>query len=323
MSKPKRHHFLPQFYLNGFSQNGKLAIFDESRNQFRVESSLNTAVRGHYYSFVDEAGFKVDEVESDLARIESRAKPAFQALSARQVLSTQDRYYMAVFLSFLACRTPAFERAINEGITGLAEIVLRKNLAQPNASELFKSTPAELIAHLDSGQFGLKAHSNDRISRMIEQATELIEDFFMPDWTVIRTAKGNSFVTSDSPFAIVSPETLPENSGFQRYGIASPEVVTSFPLSSRDCLLIAGWGGTLNYLSATKGQVRRINLATVLEAEELLVARDEAHLRSLVRQGGLGPGRQKPRLVVEEYPHPSGNPTRSILATGRKRGNCK
>ena len=321
MSKPKRHHYLPQFYLEGFSYDGRLVVFDEPRNRVRVESSLNTAVRGHYYSFVDATGSKVAEVESDLARIESRAKPVFQALSARQALSLQERYYLAVFLGFLACRTPAFERSINETITGRAEVVLRKNLEQPNADELFGTPPAELTALLDSGQFALETHPNDRISQMIDRAPELGKDFFVSDWTVLHTDERNAFVTSDSPFAIVYPDPVPEDAGFQRYGIASPEVITSFPLSSRECLLMAGARGTLTHSPATKGQVRRINLATVVEAEGLVVARDEAHLRSLVRRGGLGPGRQRPRLSVEEFPHRSGDPARSILATGRKRGS--
>lgn len=164
MSKPKRHHYLPQFYLDRFSHNGRLVVFDELRSQLRVERPLNTAVRGHYYSLLDEAGAKVEEVESDLARIEGRAKPVFQALSARQILSNEERYYLAVFLGFLACRTPAFERSINETNSGLAEVVLRKNLEQPNAADLFGTPPAELTAFLDSGQFALEAHPNARIS---------------------------------------------------------------------------------------------------------------------------------------------------------------
>ncbi len=321
MKKPKRHHYLPQFYLFGFSDAGRLVVFDERRNEVRFERPLNTAVRRHYYSFVDDSGAAVSEVESDLARIEGRAAQVFTALASRQAISTKDRYNLSVFLGFLACRTPAFERSANEALTGLAEVVIRKNLEQPNADGLFGASRNELLEFLDSGDFALEYHPNYRISHMIDLGPRLGRDFFLANWAVLHTDRRNLFITSDNPFAIVHPERPPEDLGVQRYGIASPEVTTSFPLSSRECLLMSGASGALAHVSAARGQVRRINLATALEAEDLVIGRDESQIRKLVCRAKLGPGRRKPKQCVKEFSHPSGDPERSSVVTGRRRGD--
>jgi len=50
MSKPKRHHYLPQFYLDKFSRSGSLYIFDRELNEYREQTPTNTAVKSHYYA---------------------------------------------------------------------------------------------------------------------------------------------------------------------------------------------------------------------------------------------------------------------------------
>lgn len=294
-------------------------MYDERRDAVRIVGPINAAVRGHYYSFLNESGEAVEEVESNLAEFEGKAKPVLESLAARRMIGDRERFDLSVFLGFLACRTPFFERAANELVTGLAEVVIRRNLADPEVDELAGLARAEVEALLESGEFKLAVHQNERISQMVDRGPELGKAFFVSDWVVLHTDEQNAFVTSDNPFAVVDPSEVPEDGGFQRYGIASPEVTTSFPLSCGQSLLLSGEGGGLVHCSATKGQVRRINFGTVLASEELVVARDERHLRSLVRRAGLGPGRAKFELRMEEFPHPSGDPRRSILVTGRRR----
>lgn len=53
MSKPKRHHFLPEFYLNGFTREGLLCVFDRETGEYRRQAPKNTAVIGHFYAFVN------------------------------------------------------------------------------------------------------------------------------------------------------------------------------------------------------------------------------------------------------------------------------
>jgi hypothetical protein len=296
----KRHHYLPQFYLDGFTRDdGRFFVFDQEHGDGRTATPLNTAAIGYYYAFVDETGARVSEVESDLSRIEGRTKPVFEALAKREPISDEQRFALAVFLGFLACRTPAYERFLNARISGLGEVILRKNLQAANTDGLFDRA-GEIEKFLESGRFGLRIHPNERISSMIEHAPNLGRAVFVSNWTVLH-AERNAFVTSDSPFALIGPRLAAK----------------SFPMSSQLCLVMSGTGGRLCHARAADKWVERINHAIALESERLVIGHDERQVRRLVKRAGLRPGREKPRIVVEEHPHPSGDPARSILVTRR------
>lgn len=316
-TKAKRHHYLPRFYLAGFSRDGLLAVYDEDREHLRLGQPANIAVRKHYYSLVDENGAKDPSVEGSLARIEGRTKPVFDALVNRQFLATEERYYLAIFLGIMACRTPLFERLLSEVLTGFVESTVRRNLQEATEGELFGVPTTEIESVLDSGEFVLEAHPNTRISQIFENGKRLGRSFYVANWTVLHTDQRNAFITCDNPFGILSPRPVPSDFGFQRYGIASREVITTFPLSAEACLLMSGAGKTLTHASATKGQARQINLSTIAETDSYAMARDEGHLRSLIKRAGLGRGRRKAKLAMMELPDVSGDQSKSILVTGR------
>ena len=78
MTIPKRHHYLPRFYLERFaSRDGHFWLYDRSLGSYRRVSSRNAAVRRYYYSTEDEEGQRFHDFEDFLSRIEGLAKPIF------------------------------------------------------------------------------------------------------------------------------------------------------------------------------------------------------------------------------------------------------
>ena len=69
----KRHHYVPQFYLNYFCSDGTLWIYEKGLAQPHLQTPRNTAVEAHLYSFTVD-GQKHDYVEQQLSVIESEAK---------------------------------------------------------------------------------------------------------------------------------------------------------------------------------------------------------------------------------------------------------
>jgi hypothetical protein len=68
MPPPKRHHYLPVFYQQGFCSDGFLWIYDWKENKFRRDQPINTAVIGRYYSFDAASGEESTAVEEFLAK---------------------------------------------------------------------------------------------------------------------------------------------------------------------------------------------------------------------------------------------------------------
>ena len=48
----KRHHYVLQFYLRGFAdEDGRFCVYEKGKDPPRVQTPLNTAVIGHFYTF--------------------------------------------------------------------------------------------------------------------------------------------------------------------------------------------------------------------------------------------------------------------------------
>jgi len=82
MAAPKRHHYLPRFYLKRFAQAGKLWVYDRQEDKYRHQTPQNTAVIGNYYSFTTPTG----EKNTDLEGVVIRRVPLLFRLSGQEGL---------------------------------------------------------------------------------------------------------------------------------------------------------------------------------------------------------------------------------------------
>lgn len=103
---PKRQHFLPRFYLDGFTKEGVLAVYDREANEIRVQQPVNTGVIGHFYTLEDEEGRKRFEVEKMLSEFEAKASPTIRKLAAKEEISADERSDLAIFVALAGFRTP-------------------------------------------------------------------------------------------------------------------------------------------------------------------------------------------------------------------------
>src|ERR1700677_4277820 len=113
---PKRHHFLPKSYLDGFARDGFVWLYDRRKNEYRRQQPLNTAVIGNYYVFENKEGEKDYSLESYFSKIEGSAKSTIKKLEAKEEISPEERLYLAHFIALLMVRSPKFDREVNEKI---------------------------------------------------------------------------------------------------------------------------------------------------------------------------------------------------------------
>ena len=99
-SGPRRHHYPPRFYLNGFSRDDLLWIYDCELNEIRQQIPINTAVERDYYSIEDEDGNRNNAVEEYLSTVEDKAKTV-QLAFFRDDLTNLSTVSMGRFPMFL------------------------------------------------------------------------------------------------------------------------------------------------------------------------------------------------------------------------------
>lgn len=114
MSRPKRHHYVPQFVLRQFRDaHGQLHLFDKKRERLYCGAPNSVFFEKHLYRiFTPPTGEPSHEVEKRLSSIESEASPVVQKIlrSARYGvnpgLSAEERYAWAHLYHAQSRRTP-------------------------------------------------------------------------------------------------------------------------------------------------------------------------------------------------------------------------
>jgi hypothetical protein len=323
MPHPKRHHYLPEFYLKGFLRENLLWVFDREFQQYRQQPPRNTTVIGHYYTTTTETGEPDTSVEAHLADSESEAAPIIGKLDEGKMISPEERVALAYFLALLLSRTPKHAREIEE-IGDRFHKVLAKDMfpTVESVAALLKNTgddasftPESFFEFVHKEQFQMKAPREFTLNTMLEQSARFYREIAMMNWFVLHADGHTSFITTDSPLGYVI-DNEQRRSWEPVLGFASEKVTKLIPLTSQTVLVIGGPGVAFGHFRADRNQVREINLAVAIECERFLIARDEALIRSIVPASKVDRGNPGTRMKVENIPHPI-DPLRSYLVSRR------
>jgi len=128
MSEPKRHHYVPQFYLKGFTEHDSLWVYDLEKREIRQQRPGSIAVKKHFYSVTNEKGERDNSVELALSQAEGAAAPAVAALARGESESEEQRGDLAFFAALMKNRTLEFEAKYTELADGFIKSMNRWNL---------------------------------------------------------------------------------------------------------------------------------------------------------------------------------------------------
>jgi hypothetical protein len=324
-SKPKRHHFLPEFYLNGFARNALLWLYDRQKDEYRCQTPKNTAVIGHYYTFLNEQGEDDYSLENFLSQVEGKAKAVIGKLEARQSISADDRLYLAQFIAFLLSRTPKFERETEQIADSVHKLLAKEMIPTVEAAAQLlrqagkedKITPESMFKFVHEERFQVKGSRNNTIQIMLDKAEKVTKDLAFMNWLVVQADERSAFITTDSPLGYIVPEEF-QRSGEPVLGLASQKVTKLIPLTQRLALYIGSFGAGFGYAPVcfSRQQVREFNVIVATECERYVIGRDEALVRCVVSRSKVDKSDPGTRIRVENVPHPT-DPMRSFLVARR------
>lgn len=247
MATPKRHHYLPKFYLEGFCRNNLLWVFDRDSKEFRQQTPVNTALQKYYYSFENDDGEKTADIEDLLSLVEGHTKPIIDKVNDEKLISDTEKETLSIFIGFLHSRVPSFEEYFNNQheriVRHLSKIIFsnqkktEKMLKQYEQETGKKTnvTAKELSDFAISDRYDIEVHRNESLKMMCSLSTKLANYFRQMDWLFLYAPMKSSFVTTDDPFTLVPPSAL-ASKGF--YGIATRGTQKFVPISQRVCLVM-------------------------------------------------------------------------------------
>jgi len=284
VSEPKRHHYVPRFYLEYFtSETAKgthiLYVYDKDGGEARIQTPVNTAVEQGFYSFETPSG-KDHETEAALSRVESDATPVLTRLTQPDGnLKDSDIQPLSVFLALMHVRVPRSVKAVSEVITvGVRQLIkrgaedrerIRRFIASRDKDfGLTEDELIELLVKFDD-HFFVTPNPKSALLQSLSLFPKIAEILFHMNWHLCRAPHGRYFVTSDSPLCVFY-EPMPGYAGFGG-GLLMRNAEVTFPISPR-VLLLLDWKRNQRAASVSATFVREMNRRMAWCCERYLIS---------------------------------------------------
>ena len=247
MKRARAHHYIPQFYLKGFTApNGALWAY-EKHKPIRKSTPKNEAHERDFYAYKDEQG-ELRDVEQRLADMESYVAPLFQLIEQGYHRFHQDDFHgLATFIALLWLRGPS-GRDFVKGL--LAQVM--KSISMERAAnkeeftreyEKFAShaptnvTAEEMRQFILSGEWDVEQQSYGYTLRKMFEGIPIVASILEHKQWEILIAQNESFCTSDIPIVTILPDRH-SNEATIGTGFAMPGVHVLFPLNKQKCLVL-------------------------------------------------------------------------------------
>ena len=269
MAQPRKHHYLPQFYLRGFSPNG--------RSIFQIEK---TPSRGYLCSIRDAAAIRdyheldysdaedPHVIEKRLAEIEGQFSRTLTDVVQSGITSTEVHVGLIEFVALMKFRVPAFktyiEESLRQSVRSVGMIMERKGALPPIPKGF------EGMLRMDRAKISI---SNWKcLEFMFELATDprLLRLLLAMRPSILRAKDRESLLTCDQPVALFHPEASARDP--YGTGLADPRTELSLPLTSQVLLRLTWDKRSREDRALTAAEVREFNRRTVVMAHGLVFA---------------------------------------------------
>jgi hypothetical protein len=219
-------HYVPRYYLKGFSQNNGKTIYVYDKMERRY---FTTQVK----SIANEADFYSPEVEEYLANtIESPANDVLKKIRDRVEISPGDKQTLSAYMTCMMKRVPKGKEKLKELMPKTAEAVRQRidsllNVAaatQPEKKEFIQKRRAEIGDMID--KFAKDPPKEIWLTNMPpEKSPRVLAALSSMTWRFLTFDEYPAFLTSDNPLFF-----------FLSMGIGKPESEVTFPISSNIAL---------------------------------------------------------------------------------------
>jgi len=270
----KNQHYLPQFYLKGFTDPaapGQLQVLKKGHQHWMKRGTKNVASEEYLHSFKEENGEMNHDVEKTFSQVEGLWKPILDKIlhgdRSRIVpeLTLEEEGGFAYFVMAMWHRVPSQVEHWNNQWSEVMNFALRIQQAHD---------PKLKDVDLDAN----KVQMNPLLTLLSSMgaAMKLAVEIVPMEWRFVYTTPPHFFITSDHPVALVDPTKREHTYGT---GLMHENAELTLPLSREMCFF-GGWKShmpellrsTRAVLPAPDGFVEQINQRTVMAASREIIA---------------------------------------------------
>ena len=246
-------HYVPRYYLKGFSQNDGKTIYVYDKTDHRC---FGTQVK----SIANETNYYSPQVEAYLANtIEAPANDVLKKIRDRVKISINEKQILSAYMTCMIKRVPKGKEKLKEIAPRSAETVRQKidillNEAiskQPNRNKFIEKRREEIGEIID--RYAKDPPKEIWLTNMPpEKSPRVFAALSSMTWCFLTFDEYSAFLTSDNPLFF-----------FADIGIGKPESEVTFPISS-NIALWATWRSDLQegYFPTNSQVIKELNRRT-------------------------------------------------------------
>jgi hypothetical protein len=221
MPEPKLHHYVPQFYLKRFTENGRLWVFDKQTLRTFKADVRGVAAETHFCRIPEVVGTDADPLifEKYFSEMEGAAatitdlwfkRLAKVALGEKVLIGRDERWWMSRYIALQHLRTSEQRK--------IAAVIALDSGEYPKG--ISKDERANLHAQILAGDG----------SELCEQGAvrDVADQLYNSIWMFGRNATTTPFFTSDNPVVI---RTSNREMNASKFGILGKGIDVTLPLS--------------------------------------------------------------------------------------------
>lgn len=293
----KLHHYVPQFELSYFGEDGMVWVYDRKDKSFKRQSIRSTLAINNYYSFKLPTGEINRDIEEALSVGESIAAPILKKLnSGNWKLTLEERWEFAAYLALKWTRTPTHQKkteAIFETVIKMENRKLASDEEKFNEAtkRISKETGEKVDLKgqkefmMDGSRYYVETDRLTSLQSMVMGLKDTYEEIFKMGWVFRYAPKGKAFITSDNSFFVkyLGPTDNPLG-----YGLRSPNTLTFVTLTPKVCLTLLNTTESITAVDRLHGDMLNdLNNYVGLFSNRFVISHSEALLKKVIERTKL------------------------------------
>ena len=269
MGEPRKHHYVPKFFLAEFSDNGKSVLQIEKKTGRSYKCALADAATARDFHRLDHDDVAdANEVEKRLAVVEGELAASYHRFLKDGKLYGRNFRRVLELQQLMRFRVPGFKDSIRLGLSELlrsqAVGAARRGLLPTPPDGL---DPEELARSLEPEILNWKLLEYMFTFAGDEEILGILEDMTP---TLYTAPEGAPFITADQPVAVFNPDAKPEDASGA--GLVDRGTEITFPLSHNQLLNLSWREGLAERRPARPEEAAEFNRRMIVMAKRLVFA---------------------------------------------------
>ena len=246
--QPRKHHFVPQFYLAGFTQSdskdGDLFVLDKERKATWKSTPKGTAHKRDFHAIDDKAGGDAMAIEKKLAHLEGQWSAVLaDVIETRAIPEDESFGDLMMFVAFMAVRVPPIRNILSDFIDRLSKAQINMMLSTKEGQASFRKTLADLghtmideeferlVEFGRSEEYDVNYEQTWHVQEMVRMGITLAPLLSLRKWRLWQADdSAPDLICSDRP---VAPTWLTPMPGPISPAFGTPNTIVSIPLNRR------------------------------------------------------------------------------------------